>query len=159
MSPLFLKFFRNETKCLCCHSHKMQGYSVCPKHLRQAKFKWRFWSEERRKKGLCCWCSRKSYRGWLRCKKHTSYNRTICREWMARHKGRSLQEWQKRKSLYPDQGKCPLCRQHRKLTKGFRNCWTCRKRHQLMEKGFQTPTTITQQDLTRLCKETRTQLR
>ena len=159
MSPMFLKFFRNEVKCQCCHSHKKEGYSVCPKHLKYAKLRWRGWSEERRKEGLCCWCGRKSYKGWLRCKKHTEYNRGICREWVTRNKNRQAQAWLDRKANYTGKGKCPSCSQHRKLTKGFHRCWTCRKRHQLMERGFKTPHTITQQDLTRLCKETGVQLR
>jgi hypothetical protein len=159
MSPLFLKFFRNEVKCWNCSAHKKEGYSVCPKHLRQAKMRWRHWSQERRGEGKCCYCNRGAYKGWLRCWKHTRINRVKCREWVARNKDRQAQAWRNRKEKYVGNGKCPSCSQHRKLTQGFHRCWTCRKRFALMERNIQVSLSITQSALVRLCKENRVQIR
>ena len=155
MSPLFLKFFKNEIQCSHCSSRKKDGYSVCPKHLRLAKTRWRYWSQNRREEGKCCYCDLKSYNGWLRCRKHTSYNRKKCLEWGAKNKDKLHQTWINRITTYTDQGKCPFCKQHRKLTGGFRRCWTCRKRHALHLKGVKVPVTATQKDLLSFCKKNR----
>jgi len=128
MSGFFVRKFKDSHKCIKCKKDKLSSYTLCATHLEEAKLAWRQWAVERRESGKCCYCDRKSFRGWLRCRFHTEYNREICKRWMREHPEHSAQQWKQRKELR-DMGFCPSCKEHRKLSEGFKRCEVCRTLH------------------------------
>lgn len=127
MTAFFVQEFKKTNKCLKCKTSKIEGYSLCAKHLRYAKLRWRTWAEDRKEAGKCCYCHRKSFNGWLRCRTHTAYNRKIGIEWCVRNKEYRAQYEKDTKQKWFGAGKCFLCPEHRKLTGDFKKCLTCRK--------------------------------
>ena len=148
MSPYFVKLFNEINKCTYCSSSKLEGYSLCPTHLEQAKIRWRSWQVERKQAGKCCYCDHKSFNGWLRCRAHTKINKVRCRLWHLNHPGRSKQAWEERKQKYNNKGLCKACKDHRPVEPGFKRCWICRKRDLLKKRNIVTNPTINEFDLT-----------
>ena len=153
MSPYFVKLFKKENKCSCCKASKKDGYSVCAKHLKYAKTRWRKWQIIRRNTGKCCYCHRKSFKGWLRCKTHTIINKKKCEAWGKKHPTHGHDSFIQRHSTFTDNGLCISCKPHRKVHKGFKRCWTCLKRNLLWSRGINTPAGITRKNLTLILKQ------
>jgi len=145
MSPLFLKQFTSQNKCPCCRYDKLEGYSLCARHLQKAKLRFRSWSKARRKAQLCCYCDNKSFNGFLRCETHTKLNREKCKAWCATHKEQLANNLRQLRELYRSQGRCFKCKPHRRLRKGLLNCWHCTKRSLLYNRGIKLPKTATTQ--------------
>jgi hypothetical protein len=151
MSPYFVKLFNKINVCPHCSATKLEGYSLCPTHLEQAKIRWRSWQIERRQSGKCCYCNHKSFNGWLRCRAHTRINKERCKAWGKLHPEHSKQALEKRKQLTV-QGLCCSCKEHRKLDGQFKRCWICRTRRTISHKRninrIVTKPTITETELT-----------
>ncbi len=81
MSPIFIKAFKAKVKCPQCSADKLNGYSICSKHLLKARFRWRRWSKSRYHQGLCHSCDQRHIPGQQRCMPHTIKNRKYCWEW------------------------------------------------------------------------------
>ena len=124
MSKYFVKQFNKKNKCAFCPKSKMYGYSLCKKHITEARVQWQKWSVKRRKDKLCCYCHRKSFKGWLRCKTHTMYNRKVCAAWTKAHPEYRFKQYAKTLALL-DSGYC-RCKAHNPLPEGFRRCDPCR---------------------------------
>ena len=154
MSPYFVSLFKKGNKCSCCKASKKEGYSVCSKHLESAKIRWRKWSTVRRNEGKCCYCHRKSFKGFIRCKTHTIINKVKCKAWGQKHPNYPHDLWVKRKNMFDSKGLCKQCKPHRKTQKGFKHCWICRKRLNLLSTHkIKTPPTISRKDLTLILKQ------
>lgn len=123
MTAFFVRKFKSQNKCPHCKSEKLTGYSLCTKHLEEAKLRFRLWSVERRVNGKCCFCDCKSFRGWLRCRRHAKINRERVRKWYAAHPGYGNRQWKHRLALR-QQGIC-ACWTKGKLQPGQRRCNTC----------------------------------
>jgi len=66
--------------------------------------------------------------GQLRCKVHRAALATYCHDWYLRNKEQQAQYDKQRREGWIAKGRCPTCPEHRKLTKEFRRCRTCRIR-------------------------------
>ena len=153
MSPFFISLFKRKNRCPYCKASSKEGYVVCEKHLERAKQHWRKWSVVRKHEGKCCYCHRKSFKGFLRCKTHTIINKVKCKAWGKTHPTYGHDTWTRRKAIFESQGKCKVCKPHRKVQKGFNRCWSCRKRHTLFNRGIKVPPNISRKALTLILKQ------
>jgi hypothetical protein len=128
MSKMFIRAFVLSHKCGHCKASKLDGYSVCSKHLHDAKTTWRKRQVIRRKQKKCCYCEKNAFNGSLRCETHTEINKAKCKAWMKQHPERYEEYTKPRKEAFKALGKCHLCPQHRKLEPGYVRCLTCRKK-------------------------------
>jgi len=149
---MFIKQFVMTHKCACCKGHAQDGYSVCPKHLKQAKLQWRKWQVIRRKEKKCCYCDGTSFNGYLRCKTHTEINKAKCKAWGKKHPERDEVYKKPRFAAFKALGRCPGCKPHRKTENGTRFCWTCNKRRNLQSKGVATSLKVSETKLRALLK-------
>lgn len=125
MSPFFISEIKRTNRCKDCKADAIEGYSVCLKHLEEAKTRWANWSVERRAAGKCCYCNNKSFNGWLRCRKHTKINREKCKVWMAAN-GKRL--WEERKAATLATGLCHKCKARNPVIPGTFRCEECKRR-------------------------------
>jgi hypothetical protein len=152
MSEIFIKQFVMAHKCAWCKSSTKDGYSVCPKHLKEAKLLWKKRASVCRKEGKCCYCDGPSFKGYLRCKTHTKLNKAKCKAWAKQHPERNEVYGKPRFAAFKALGRCPGCKPHRKTENGTRFCWTCNKRKNLQSKGVSTSLKISETKLRALLK-------
>jgi hypothetical protein len=154
MSEIFIAQFVMAHKCAWCKGTAKDGYSVCSKHLKQAKMKWRKWQVVRRKEKKCCYCDGPSFMGYLRCETHTKINKANCKAWGKKHYHEHREVYEKpRFAAFEALGRCPVCKPHRKTEIGHKRCWVCSKRKHLKSyRGISTPINITEAKLKSLLK-------
>lgn len=144
MSPMFLNEFKQHYRATCCRENPVSGYSLCPKHLVQARQHWQGFQDARRTLGKCCYCNRKSWKGLLRCKTHREISRERSRVWWSRKTPEfKYQWWKSRRQKWLLLGKCSQCYEHNDLTDGFNRCEQCRTKHKNRKKGEVPEGTVT----------------
>lgn len=100
MSRMFIRAFVLSHKCGHCKASKLDGYSVCSKHLHEAKITWRKRQVICRKQKKCCYCDKESFNGSLRCKTHTEINKAKCQAWSKAHPNRYEEYTKPRKEAF-----------------------------------------------------------
>ena len=98
MTPAFVKAFSKRFRCEHCGAQKLNGYSLCARHLIKAR---RWWRNRVRRKmvlGECVNCQRRHVRGEQRCRLHKEINRKRIHDWQ------QLKYWSRRRD-----GLCVEC--------------------------------------------------
>jgi len=86
------------------------------------------------------------------CEQRRAAAKAYWEKYTKRYPGRYNRYWKPRLTKFHKQGKCPTCKEHRKVSAGRKNCWVCRKRAALIDQKIYVPVGTPREKIKQLLK-------